>query len=81
MASTEFTQLPHVVLNITDGDDGFLRSKTHLIHDRDTKYTDQSLRILADSGIENVTLPRRSPNLKDYAPHCTSFVRSGLTSL
>lgn len=53
--------------NITDSEDGFLRETRYLIHDRDTKYTDQFIRMLKDSGTKNVKLPRRSPNLNAYA--------------
>ena len=58
--------MAQVARNVT-GDGGFLEGKSLLIHDRDSKYTKQFLRILEDSGVKNVKLPRRSPNLNAYA--------------
>ena len=49
--------------NVTDCEDGILKAKRYLIHDRDPLYTEQFLRILGESGIESVKLPPRSPNL------------------
>ena len=62
-----------IARNLTDAIDGFFRSKRHLIHDRDPLYTREFLNIIAASGIEAVKLPPRSPNLKAYVSHCTSF--------
>jgi len=50
-----------------------LKKKRYLIHDRDPLYTAQFLSILAESGIESVSLPPRSPNLNAFAER---FVRS-----
>lgn len=52
---------------LTDGEDGFLRDKSYLVHDRDAKFTPQFLEILETAGIESTRLPRRSPNLNAYA--------------
>jgi hypothetical protein len=49
--------------NVTDCEEGVLKGKRYLIHDRDPLYTAQFLAILAESGIEPVKLPSRSPNL------------------
>jgi len=59
--------------NITDCENGILKTKRYLIHDRDPLYTTQFLGILAESGIESVKLPPRSPNLNAFAER---FVRS-----
>ncbi len=65
--------MAQVARNLTDHDDGFLRSTRYIIHDRDDKYTDQFIRILKDSGVKNIKLPRRSPNLNAFAER---FARS-----
>ncbi len=46
---------------------GFLDGKKYLIHDRDSKYCPAFLRIIKDSGVDLVKLPKRSPNLNCYA--------------
>ena len=65
--------MAQVARNLTDPEDGFLRDKRYFIHDRDTKFTDQFIRIFKDSGVENIKLPRRSPNLNAFAER---FARS-----
>ena len=47
--------------------------KSHLILDRDTKYTAQFRRLIAESRTAVIRLPPRSPNLNAYAER---FVRS-----
>ena len=59
--------------NLIDPEEGFLRGKTHLILDRDTKYTKAFCRTLEREGVEMVQLPPRSPNLNAFAER---FVRS-----
>ena len=59
--------------NATDREDGVLKKKRYLIHDRDPLYTAQFLGILAETGIEPVKIPPRSPNLNAFAER---FVRS-----
>lgn len=59
--------------NLTDCEDGILKSKRYLIHDRDPLYTAQFLGILADFRVESVKLPPRSPNLNAFAER---FVKS-----
>ncbi len=65
--------------NLTDPVDGFLMDKKFVILDRDSKYSAAFRHLLKGSGVEVVRLPPRSPNLKGYASHCTSFVRFGST--
>ncbi len=62
--------------NLVDCEGGFLRDKRYLINDRDTKYTKQFLRILRGSGVKNVKLPRRSPNLNAYAERFVLTIKS-----
>ena len=66
--------------NITDVVDGLLKGKRYLIHDRDPLFTAEFLSMLAEAGIASVKLPPRSPNLKDYASHCTSFALPDVTA-
>ena len=61
--------------NLTDCVDGFFRSSTHVILDRDTKHLPVR-QILKSSDIEAVVLPPKSPNLN---AHLERFMRS-LTS-
>ena len=59
--------------NATDTLDGVLIGKSHLIIDRDTKYSKQFRRLIAQAGTALIRLPPRSPNLNAYAER---FVRS-----
>ena len=59
--------------NLTDCEDGFLLEKTHLIMDRDTRFSEAFRQTLADEGVESVRLPPRSPNLNAYMER---FMRS-----
>ena len=61
--------------------DGLLKCKRCLIHDRDPLLTAEFMSMLAETGTESVKLPSRSPNLKDYASHCTSCVAVDATWL
>jgi transposase InsO family protein len=55
------------------GFDGFLTGKSHLLMDRDSKYTAQFHRILRDAGVKPLLLPPCSPNLN---AHAERFVRT-----
>jgi putative transposase len=59
--------------HLTDTIDGALNAKSHLILDRDSKYSRQFRRLIAESGTAVIRLPPRSPNLNAYAER---FVRS-----
>jgi hypothetical protein len=72
--------MSQIARNISDTVDGLVKGKRYLIHDRDPLFTAEFLSILADSGVKSVKLPPRSPNLKDYASHCTSFALTNVTS-
>ena len=67
--------------NVTDAVDGILNGKRYLIHDRDPLFTTEFQDILASVGVTAVKLPPQSPNLKDYASHCTSFALTDVISL
>ena len=59
---------------LTDCEDGFLKGKRYLIHDRDPLYrTDGFHDILRTSGIEPIKLPAKSPDLNSIAER---FVKS-----
>jgi hypothetical protein len=62
--------------NLTDPEDGFLRGKRFVIHDRDPLYTKAFDAALKASGIESVRLPARSPNLDAYAERFVRSIRS-----
>ena len=55
--------MKQIVRNLTDPEDGFLKSKRYLIMDRDTKFCEAFREILNDEGVKPVRLPPRSPNL------------------
>jgi putative transposase len=59
--------------NLVDVEDGFLRGRRYLIHDRDPLFTQPFEQALATAGIKAVKLPPRSPNLN---AHAERFVRT-----
>jgi transposase InsO family protein len=59
--------------NLTDTEEGLLRGKKYLIHDRDPLFTTEFLGMVAATGVASVKLPPQSPNLNAYAER---FVRS-----
>lgn len=59
--------------NLTDSFAAALSGKSHLILDRDTKYSRPCRRLIAESGTAIIRLPPRLPNLNAYA---VRFVRS-----
>jgi hypothetical protein len=62
-----------IARNLTDAEQGALHGKSHLIIDRDTKYSAQFRRLMAEARTAVIRLPPRSPNLNAYAER---FVRS-----
>ena len=65
--------MKQVARNLTDDEDGFLKNKTHLLMDRDAKFSEAFRSILQQSNIEPVRLPPRSPNCN---AHQERFFRS-----
>jgi putative transposase len=59
--------------NAADAEEGILVGKSHLIVDRDAKYSADWRAFVEEQGIEVIRLPPRSPNLNAYAER---FVRS-----
>ena len=73
--------MQQIARNATDEGWGYLDQRRYVLHDRDTKFCASFRSILLSGGIKPITLPARSPNLKDYASHCTSCVAVDATSL
>jgi transposase InsO family protein len=65
--------MKQIARNLTDAEDGILRGKRYLIHDRDPLFTAEFVDLLAGSGVKSVKLPARSPNLN---AHAERFVRT-----
>ena len=59
--------------NLTDAEDGFLKDKRILIHDRDPLFTKKFQQTLQAGGVRCLKMPRWSPNLNPYSE---SFVRT-----
>jgi putative transposase len=72
-ARPEGAWMAQIARNLTDCCDGFLRGRTHLLMDRDTKFTAEFRQTLRESGVQPVRLPPRSPNLNAYIER---FMRS-----
>ena len=67
------TQMLQWARNITDAQDGFLKDKRVLIHDRDPLFTKKFQETLKAGGVRCLKMPRWSPNLNAYASCCTSL--------
>jgi transposase InsO family protein len=65
--------MAQVARNITGVEDSWLRRKTLLLADNDTKFTAQFRAILAATGLASVRLPNAAPNSNAFAER---FVRS-----
>jgi putative transposase len=66
--------------NAVDERSGCLRACRYLLHDRDAKFCASFIEVLRSEGVRCIKLPPKSPNLKDYASHCTSFALPDVTS-
>ena len=61
---------------LTDCEDGFLKGKRFLIHDRDPLYRSEGFyEILQSSGIEPIKLPAKSPDLNSIAERFVKTVK------
>ena len=65
------TQMVQWARNLTDAQDGFLKGKRILIHDRDPLYTEKFRETLRATGVRSLKIPKQSPNLNAY---CERFV-------
>jgi putative transposase len=68
--------MKQVARNLTDGVDGFLAGKRHLIHDRDPLFTDAFRDVLRAAGVECLKLPAHSPNLNAFAGRFVLSIKS-----
>ena len=66
-------QMLQYARNLTDAEDGFLKDKRILIHDRDPLYTKKFRQTLKAAGVRSLKIPKMSPNLN---AHCERFVLS-----
>jgi hypothetical protein len=62
--------------NLTDAEDGFLKDKRVLIHDRDPLYTKKFRETLRAAGTRALKLPRMSPNLNPYSERYVLSIKS-----
>jgi transposase InsO family protein len=69
--------MAQIARNVTDAVEGCFTGKRYLIHDRDPLFTQDFLSILADSGVESIKLPPRSPNLNAYAERFVRTIKEG----
>ena len=69
--------MSQIARNLTDEVDGFFKGKRYLMRDRDPLYTKEFLSMLADSGIQSVKLPPRSPNLNAHAERFVRTIKEG----
>jgi hypothetical protein len=68
------TQMLQWARNLTDAEDGFLKDKRIIIHDRDPLFTEKFQETLKATGVRCLKMPKQSPNLNGYASLCTSLV-------
>src|SRR5579863_7305710 len=67
--------MEQVARGLLDPVDGFLRSATHVIHDRDPLYTAEWKALLAARGVQSVATPAKSPNCNAVAERFIRTVR------
>ena len=67
------TQMLQWARNLTDAEDGFLKGKRILIHDRDPLFTKKFQETLRVAGVRCLKMPRWSPNLNSFSE---SWVRT-----
>jgi len=70
------TQMVQWARNLTDAEDGFLKGKRILIHDRDPLFTKKFHDTLQAAGVRGLKLPKMSPNLSPYAERFVLAIKS-----
>ena len=70
------TQMMQWARNLTDAENGFLKGKRILIHDRDPLFTKKFDETLRAAGVRSLRLPRRSPNLNPYSERFCLSIKS-----
>ena len=68
--------MKQIARNLTAPFDGFLLNTRHLILDRDPLYTAAFRSMLKASGVNEVRLPARSPNLNAFAERFVLSIKS-----
>ena len=68
--------MEQIARNLVDEMAGFLRGKTHFIHDRDPLFTQRFRELLQSAGVISVRLPPRSPNLNAFAERFVLSIKS-----
>jgi len=68
--------MKQVARNLLDYEDGFLLGKKYLIHDRDTLYTKDFLKILKGAGVESKRLPAYCPDMNSVAERFIKSLKS-----
>jgi transposase InsO family protein len=70
------TQMMQYARNLTDAQDGFLKDKRILIHDRDPLFTKKFRETLGAAGVRALKLPKRAPNLNPYSERYVLSIKS-----
>ena len=70
------TQMVQWARNLTDAEDGFLKGKRILIHDRDPLFTKKFSETLRAAGVRALKLPKRAPNLNPYSERYVLSIKS-----
>ena len=70
------TQMIQWARNLTDAQDGFLKDKRILIHDRDPLFTKKFGETLRAAGVRALKLPKRAPNLNPYSERYVLSIKS-----
>jgi transposase InsO family protein len=70
------TQMLQWARNLTDAEDGFLKGKRILIHDRDPLFTKKFGETLRAAGVRALKLPKRAPNLNPYSERFCLSIKS-----
>jgi hypothetical protein len=65
-----------VAPNLLDPIDGFLRGATHLVHDRDPRFTETWQDLLKIGGVKSVRIPASSPNCNPFAERFVKTFRA-----
>ncbi len=65
-----------IARNVSMADDGVLKPGQYVLHDRDSRYTEQLDEILKAGGVKAVKLPARSQNLNAFAERWVLSVKS-----
>lgn len=75
-AAPDESQMLQMARNLTDADDGFLKGKRFLIHDRDPLFTAKFRDTLKAVGVRCLKMPKQSPNLNPYSERFVLSIKS-----